>query len=311
MSDSSIRIATRSSPLALWQAEYIKSLIETTSPEVTVEIVHIKTIGDRNQTDALRQFGGTGVFTKEVQVSVLDNDTDIAVHSLKDLPTEESDGLSLAGIPDRAPVFDAMLLPDSRKIESLDDIPQGARVGTGSPRRQAQLLHARPDLQMLEIRGNVDTRIRKLDEGEYDAIVLAEAGLRRLGLADRISLLLSPPTVLPAVGQGAIGVECRADDERVKAILEKITNPSVLAATTAERSLLRALRAGCHAPLGCESRLADGVLTLTGVLLSLDGTSRLLETASGPMEDATAIGEQVASALIASGGAAMLHSEST
>ena len=311
MPDSSIRIATRSSPLALWQAEYIKSLIETTSPEVTVEIVHIKTIGDRNQTDALRQFGGTGVFTKEVQVSVLDNNTDIAVHSLKDLPTEESEGLSLAGIPDRAPVFDAVLLPDSGKIESLDDIPQGARIGTGSPRRQAQLLHARPDLQMLEIRGNVDTRIRKMDEGEYDAIVLAEAGLQRLGLADRISLLLCSPTVFPAVGQGAIGVECRADDHRVKAVLGKITNPSVLAATTAERSLLRALRAGCHAPLGCLSQLDNDVLTLTGVLLSLDGKSRLLETASGPMDDATAIGEHVAAALIAAGGEAMLHSEAT
>lgn len=308
MSDSSIRIATRSSPLALWQAEHIKLLIETTSPSVTVEIVHIKTIGDRNQTDALREFGGTGVFTKEVQVSVLDNDTDIAVHSLKDLPTEESEGLSLAGIPDRAAVLDAILLPDSRTISSLDQIPEGAKVGTGSPRRQAQLLHVRPDLQMLEIRGNVDTRIRKLDEGEFDAIVLAQAGLERLGLGNRISLLMSPPAMFPAIGQGAIGVECRADDDRVKAILEKITNSNVLAATTAERSLLKALRAGCHAPLGCQSLLHEGALTLTGVLLSTDGKQRLLETASGSLENAQAVGEEVAAALIAAGGEALLAS---
>lgn len=306
MSNSSIRIATRSSKLALWQAEHIKALIESTSAETTVEIIHVKTIGDQNQTDALREFGGQGVFTREVQVAVLDERTDIAVHSLKDLPTQESSGLALAGIPDRAPVFDAMLLPEGSSVQQLDDIPEGARIGTGSPRRQAQLLHHRPDLSMLEIRGNVDTRIRKLDEGEYDAIVLAEAGLRRLGLAERISFLLSPPMVYPAVGQGAIGIECREDDQRVQEALARITNSEVLSATTAERSLLYELRAGCHAPLGCESRIDGDQISLTGVLLSLDGKTRVEETATGNLSDAKAVGAEVAAALVAAGGAELL-----
>lgn len=306
MSNSSIRIATRSSKLALWQAEHIKALIESTSAGTTVEIIHVKTIGDQNQTDALREFGGQGVFTREVQVAVLDERTDIAVHSLKDLPTQESSGLALAGIPDRAPVFDAILLPEGSSLKGLDDIPEGARIGTGSPRRQAQLLHHRPDLKMLEIRGNVDTRIRKLDEGEYDAIVLAEAGLRRLGLEDRISFLLSPPMIFPAVGQGAIGIECREDDERVRETLAKITNPEVLSATTAERSLLYELRAGCHAPLGCESRVDGDQISLTGVLLSLDGKTRLEETATGNLSNAKDVGAEVAAALVAAGGEKLL-----
>ena len=190
-----IRIATRSSKLALWQAHHVKSLI-TGACAVNVVIVHVRTEGDQNQTDPLRQFGGAGLFTREVQRSVLDGDAHIAVHSLKDLPTESADGLLLAGIPQRAPKFDAILLPEGASIvNSVRDLPNEARIGTGSPRRQAQLLHLRPDLRVLEIRGNVETRIAKLDDGEYDAIVLAEAGLRRLGLEDRISFLLQPPPV--------------------------------------------------------------------------------------------------------------------
>ncbi len=302
MPDNIIRIATRSSKLALWQAEHIKSLIETTSPEVSVEIVHVKTIGDRNQTDALREFGGTGVFTREVQHSVLKRETDIAVHSLKDLPTLESSGLKLAGIPDRAPHFDALLLPNGRIIETLDELPKSARIGTGSPRRQAQLLHSRPDLQMLEIRGNVDTRIRKLDEGEFDAIILAEAGLRRLGLEDRISLVLKPPLVYPAVGQGAIGVECREDDLLAQEVLQKLTNKDVLAAVTAERSLLAELRAGCHAPLGALTILEGNRLSLCGILLSLDGVIRLEAEASGTIDEASKLGVTVAESLLENGG---------
>ncbi|MFY9254568.1 MAG: hydroxymethylbilane synthase [Fuerstiella sp.] len=302
MSEHVIRIATRSSKLALWQAEHVKSLIETTSPEFTVEIVHVKTVGDANQTDALREFGGTGVFTREVQHSVLQQETDIAVHSLKDLPTLESSGLKLAGVPDRAPHFDALLLPGGQTIESLDEIAEVARIGTGSPRRQTQLLNVRPDLQMLEIRGNVDTRIRKLDDGQFDAIILAEAGLRRLGLADRISMILAPPLVLPAVGQGAIGIECREDDERVQQVLAKLTNTDVLSAVTAERSLLAALRAGCHAPLGALTMLDGDNLGLQGVLLSLDGTTRLEATSQGHRNEAADLGIAVAEQLLSQGG---------
>ncbi|MEZ6124519.1 MAG: hydroxymethylbilane synthase [Planctomycetaceae bacterium] len=250
MADQIIRIATRSSKLALWQAEHVRDLIRQSSPDVDVHILHITTTGDQNQIDALRQFGGTGVFTREVQNSVLNGETHLAVHSLKDLPTESAEGLVLAGVPDRAARCDALLLPEGRSIQTPDELPQGAVIGTGSPRRQAQLLNIRPDLQMREIRGNVDTRIRKLDDGDYDAIILAEAGLTRLGLSDRISLILEPPVMLPAIGQGALGLECRHDDEFTIGVLQKLTNPDVLACVTAERSLLKELRAGCHAPLG-------------------------------------------------------------
>ena len=183
---SMIRIATRKSALALWQAHYLADRLRSLPAAPEVELVPIITTGDSNQSDALRQFGGTGVFTREVQIAVLDQRADIAVHSLKDLPTQSADGLVLAAVPQREQRCDALLLPQIvDAIESLDDIPKGAKIGTGSPRRQAQLLYLRPDLELCEIRGNVDTRIRKLDEGQYDAIVLAEAGLRRLELAHR------------------------------------------------------------------------------------------------------------------------------
>ncbi|MCR9202649.1 MAG: hydroxymethylbilane synthase [Planctomycetaceae bacterium] len=310
MSETRIRIATRSSQLALWQAEHVKTLIHAARPDVSVEIIHVNTIGDRNQTDALRQFGGTGVFTKEVQNVVLSADCDIAVHSLKDLPTLESSGLLLAGIPGRANVFDALLLPEGNKIGDLSELPAGARIGTGSPRRQAQLAHARGDLTMREIRGNVDTRIRKLDEGEYDAIVLAQAGLKRLGLDDRISLTLQPPLMYPAVGQGAIGIECRTDDTATISVLEAISEADVVAAATAERALLQTLRAGCHAPLGCFSKRDGDELTLTGVLLSVDGVQRLEATAAAAVSEAEALGQQVAQSLLDLGGEKLLAAAS-
>lgn len=308
MSDSPIRIATRSSKLALWQAEHIKSLLNAACPDIPVEIIHITTQGDQNQTDALRQFGGTGVFTREVQNSVLAEETDIAVHSLKDLPTESAEGLTLAGVPDRAPRFDAILLPNAKAMASLDELPHGARIGTGSPRRQAQLLHIRPDLDMQEIRGNVDTRIRKLDDGDFDAIVLAEAGLRRLGLQDRISMLLSAPSMLPAIGQGAIGIECRTDDHRVREALTLITNAEVLACVTAERSLLRALRAGCHAPLGALTTLEDGEIRLQAVLLSSDGKKRLEAVEVASIGEADGLGLSVAAKLLDQGGGELVAS---
>ena len=303
---SVIRIETRSSKLALWQAEHIQQLITDASPESSIEIVHITTTGDSNQTDALRQFGGTGVFTREVQTSVLKGDTDIAVHSLKDLQTEPTDGLTLAGVPERAPTADALLLPDGQQIDGLDELPENATIGTGSPRRQAQLLHIRPDLKMEEIRGNVDTRIRKLDEGQFDAIILAEAGLTRLGLADRISLRLQPPEVLAAVGQGAIGIECRSDDTETMQVLKKITDPGVLCRVSAERALLSSLRAGCHAPLGAESIIEGDHLSLTGVLLSADGSRRLESTVTGSVDEPESIGRAVASSLLDQGGGELL-----
>ena len=293
-----IRIATRKSALALWQANYLADRLRNLPSKPVVELVPIVTTGDTNQTDALRQFGGTGVFTREVQKAVLDERADLAVHSLKDLPTLSSDGLVLAAVPEREQRCDALLLPQSKEaIKSLDEFPQGAKIGTGSPRRQAQLLHLRPDLELTEIRGNVDTRIRKLDEGQYDAIILAEAGLRRLELADRISLLLTPPAVYPAVSQGALGIECRDSDDATRELLRQIICATTHAEVLAERSLLRTLRAGCHAPLGAWVEVDGDQLTLTGVLLSLDGTTRIEQTASGSVANAEQVGIQVAELL--------------
>ncbi|MEP3477952.1 MAG: hydroxymethylbilane synthase [Fuerstiella sp.] len=306
--NSVVRIATRASKLALWQAEYIQSLIEKTSPETQVEIVHVHTEGDVNLTDPLRQFGGTGVFTKEVQVSVLKSATDIAVHSLKDLPTVPTDGLVLATVPERAARADVIVCPEGKKLESIDDLPNAARIGTGSPRRQAQLLHVRPDLNMLEIRGNLQTRLKKLDDGEYDAIVLAQAGLTRLEMDDRISFVFPVDLMTPAVGQGAIGVECRADDEATQQILNKLTDKDAWSAITAERALIRELEAGCHAPLGAWTSLTDGKLKLSAVLLSEDGTTRLTAEDQLPAEDAKALGISVAKKLQAIGGDDLLHS---
>lgn len=308
MSQPSLRIATRTSALALWQAQYVADRLQGLAESPRVELVPIVTSGDQNQTDALRQFGGTGVFTREVQKAVLDHRADIAVHSLKDLPTQPDEGLTLASVPSRAPRFDALLLPVGAAVAtSLADLPDKARIGTGSPRRQAQLLHWRPDLQVSEIRGNVDTRLRKLDDGQYDAILLAEAGLRRLGLESRISLLLQPPVLFPAVGQGALGIECREDDTETIQLLSALTCSNAYAEVIAERSLLRTLRAGCHAPLGVQCEISESGLRLTGVLLSLDGVTRLEQSAEGTIESAEAIGVAVADRLLESGAERLLN----
>ncbi|MCA9070396.1 MAG: hydroxymethylbilane synthase [Planctomycetaceae bacterium] len=309
MSDSeqTLRIATRASDLALWQAEHVADLIRQLDQNLQVELVRISTHGDREQKEALHQMGGVGVFTREVQKAVLDNEADIAVHSLKDLPTQTAEGLVLAGVPARASVFDALVLPKGSSHDfSWDSLPEGAKIGTGSLRRQAQLRHLRPDLQLAEIRGNVPTRIRKLDEGEYDALILAIAGLERLNLADRISLELGPPEIFPAVGQGALGIECRSTDERTISLLNAITNPGVFASVTAERALLAELEAGCHAPLGALSTLNGDQLTLQGVVLDPAGTKRIEATYQGPITEAVQLGHQAARELFNQGAADLM-----
>lgn len=307
MSNTNLRIATRTSALALWQANHVADLLRKLPSAPQVELIRIVTTGDTNQTDALRQFGGTGVFTREVQKAVLDGRADIAVHSLKDLPTVSTEGLILGCIPQRAPRCDALLLPVTGKsMTGLCDLPPDARIGTGSPRRQSQLLHFRPDLKLQEIRGNVDTRIRKLDEGEYDAIILAEAGLTRLGLADRISFKLTPPLFYPAVGQGALGIECRDSDDDVTSLLAEVACPKATAETRAERALLRELRAGCHAPLAAWSQIDGDRLQLTAVLLSMDGHSRISQLATGSLGNPEFVGIEAAKRLMQLGGADLL-----
>lgn len=308
----SIRIATRASRLALWQAEHVAALLKVAAPEATVEIVHVSTIGDRDQSEPLRTMGPFGVFTREVQRVVLDNQADIAVHSLKDLPTDEVEGLCLAAVPARGPMFDTLVLPASAAAGAgWDSLPQRARIGTGSPRRQAQLRHLRPDVELLEVRGNVETRLRKLDAGDYDALILAVAGLERLGLADRITQPLKPPIMFPAVGQGALGLECRSDDAWMREILSRIDDPATRAAVTAERALLAELRAGCHAPLGVSSTATADELRLEAVVLSPDGVSRITAQATSSLTDAAALGRTVANALRQQGADSMIAAAQT
>lgn len=304
-SQRTVRIATRESQLALWQANYLAERL-TDLTAAAIELVPVSTIGDRDRSESLREMGGQGVFTREIQKAVLDGRADVAVHSLKDLPTDETPGLILAAVPERAPRYDALILPIGSEIDAFDALPAGTRIGTGSPRRQAQLAHARGDLQLLEIRGNVDTRLRKLDAGEYDAIILAEAGLRRLGLADRISFVLSPPLMLPAVGQAALGIECRSDDVETLALLAGINDGQTMAEVTAERACLSALRAGCHAPVGVECRQIGEELHLTAVVLSPDGQQRFDTESIAPLNQAQTLGQSTAQTLIALGAAAVL-----
>jgi hydroxymethylbilane synthase len=310
-SSASIRIATRASRLALWQAEHVAALLRRAAPDTAVELVHVTTTGDQDQSDPLRSFGGVGVFTREVQKAVLDGRADIAVHSLKDLPTEPVEGLCLAAVPEREKSGDALVLPPAESAAAtaaadLQSLPPGARVGTGSLRRQAQLRHARPDLQLLEIRGNVETRLKKLDAGEYDAIVLAVAGLTRLGLEARISQLLLSPLMYAAVGQGALGIECRSDALPLRVLLHKIEDPVARTRVTAERALLAELRAGCHAPVGVSTRLLGADLRLEAVVLSSDGSRKLTASGSAPLAQAFALGQQVAADLLQQGASALI-----
>ncbi len=296
-----VRIATRASRLALWQANHVAGLVRRVAPHLAVEVVHVTTTGDRDQTGRLSAFGGLGVFTREVQKAVLDGHADLAVHSLKDLPTEPAAGLVLAAVPAREDTADALVLPaGAAGADDLAALPDGARLGTGSLRRRAQLWHVRRDLQMVDVRGNVETRLHKLDTGEYDGLVLAKAGLNRLDLARRISLELSPPLMYPAVGQGALGIECREDDTDTIALLACIDDRSAHRCVTAERSLLAQLRAGCHAPVGAATCIAGEELLLEAVVLNPAGTERLFTSGRG-ITDAAALGQEVADRLLQQG----------
>jgi hydroxymethylbilane synthase len=286
-----LRIGTRGSPLARWQAEHIAGRLRDLGNEV--EIVFITTQGDV-RSGPLGQIGGQGLFTKEIQRALLAEEVDIAVHSLKDLPTEPVEGLTLGAVPERESPGDVLV---SRRFDDFESLPASARIGTGSLRRRTQLLHTRPDLVIEDIRGNVDTRLRKLDDGEFDAIVLAQAGLTRLGLASRITQVLPREVMLPAVGQGALGIEIRADDERAQNAVGPLDDADTRAAVVAERALLAELRGGCLAPVGAWGRMDGEQLLLNAVVLSSDGKVRLhAQDASSPA-DAASLGRRVAQSL--------------
>jgi hydroxymethylbilane synthase len=300
-----LRIGTRGSALALWQAKSIAASLLAAGVET--ELVIIKTSGDKNQSSSFSQIGGKGVFIKELEDALLDLRVDFAVHSMKDVPTEMPPGLVLSAICKREDVRDALLSTSGANLESL---PSAARVGTSSLRRQAQLLHARKDLRMLELRGNVDTRIEKLKRGDYDAIVLAKAGLDRLGLSAHITQVLSQEISLPAAGQGAIGIESRAADTETLRVLAQLNHPDTRAAVTAERAALAGLEGGCQVSIGAWGRVEGGILLLDVAVLSPNGSNRISEKDSSAPHQAEALGARVAQKLRDRGAASLLARES-
>jgi hydroxymethylbilane synthase len=299
-----LRLGTRASPLALWQANHVADLLRSV---VAVELVQVETTGDQVLDRPLSQIGGDGLFTKEIQRAVLENRADVAVHSLKDLPTFAVDCLVLAAVPARGPTGDALV---SLRHRSFDALPPRATVASSSLRRRAQMLLRRPDLHLVDIRGNVDTRLRKLAEHDLDAIILAQAGLERLGLLAHCTEILDLSWMLPAVGQGALGLECRADDGVTRSLLAKLDHAPTSAAVRAERSMLRALGGGCQVPIGAATHMEGATLTLRGVVLPPDGARRILADISGPSADAEALGQKLAHALLAQGAKELLESRS-
>lgn len=297
-SDQTLRIGTRGSRLARWQSDWVAREIAQAARGVNVQIVEIRTQGDRDRDSPLAAIGGAGVFTKELQHALLDGRVDVAVHSLKDLPTENDDRLTLAAVPARADVSDVLV---SRAAAQLDQLPAGARVGTSSTRRRAQLLFARPDLVVENVRGNVETRIEHVRQGRLDAVILAAAGLDRLGLSQWITQRLEPAVFLPAVGQGALGIECRANDLNVLELLSAVNHQETWNSVAAERALLAEMRGGCNVPLGAWARLTSDGLKLDAVVLDPDGRERVFASAAGIGATPIGLGRDVAAKLRESG----------
>lgn len=286
-----VRIGTRGSPLALWQAHFVRDTLANHFPEQEIELVILDTKGDQIRDRALSQIGSDGLFTKEIQLALLDNSVDIAVHSLKDLPTAKVAGLKLAAIPKRGSTGDAFV---SNTINSFDELPQHATIGTTSLRRRSQAIFRRPDLNLVHLRGNVETRLNKIESEKLDGIILAEAGLIRLGFENRIKEILDPEWMLPAVGQGALGLECRADDASTLQLLSKLDDPITHAETVAERSLLRNLGGGCLVPVGIRTKIIGEVVSLTAVVLSEDGKQRIIADETGSIKEVEMIGLRLA-----------------
>ena len=304
MAKNLIRIATRQSLLALWQAEYVAARLKELHPGLAVELVKMVSRGDKILDTPLAKIGGKGLFVKELEEGLLAGSADIAVHSMKDVPMEFPEGLHLAVICEREDPRDAFV---SNKFTVLDELPQGAVVGTSSLRRQCQLLERRPDLQVKFLRGNVQTRLKKLDDGEYDAIILAGAGLLRLGLQDRIRHMIDITTSVPACGQGAVGIECRADDADVNALLAPLNHPQTATRVKAERAMNRRLEGGCQVPIGGYAELDHGVIVLHGLVGRPDGTEVVRGSISGRPEDAEEMGQVLAEDLLARGADAILR----
>jgi hydroxymethylbilane synthase len=300
-----LRIATRKSQLALWQAEHVAALLRRAHEGLEIELVPMVTQGDRIQDRSLAAIGGKGLFIKELEVALEERRADIAVHSMKDLPGDLPEGLIIAAVLERADPRDALLT--AAATAGIGDLPRGARVGTSSLRRQAQLLAARPDLRILALRGNVDTRLRRLDAGDMDAIVLACAGLIRLGLESHITARLDPSVCLPAVGQGVIGIECRDADPRTRSLVSVLNHEATRRAMDAERAFAHRLGGSCQSPIAAHARQEGERLILDGLVAEPDGTRLLRDTLSGNSDDPAALGHGLAQRILNAGAGPLLE----
>ncbi len=298
-----LKIGTRGSRLALAQSEWVKDWIEAGNRDIRVELVRIKTTGDKILDSPLSKIGGKGLFVKEIEEALLRKEVDLAVHSMKDVPAELPEPLTLCSFPEREDPRDALISANGHTLEQL---PPGSLIGTSSLRRAAQLLHMRPDLDLKPLRGNVDTRLKKLQSGGLQAIILATAGLRRLGFADRITQVISAVKILPAIGQGALGLEVRRDNEDTIRLLDFLNHVPTEVTVRAERAFLRKLEGGCQVPIAALARLNDGVLSLEGMVAELDGTRVLREEISGEMDQAEELGISLAGRLLDSGAGEIL-----
>lgn len=298
MTQKSLKIATRQSPLALWQADYVKDRLQQLYPDLNVELVPMVTKGDVILDSPLAKIGGKGLFVKELENALLNKEADIAVHSMKDVPMQFPEGLGLAVICKREDPRDAFV---SNSYRTLAELPQGAVVGTSSLRRQCQLKKLRPDLEIRSLRGNVGTRLSKLDNGDYDAIILASAGLIRLGLAERIASFIDVEQSLPAAGQGAVGIECRTDDVAVQQLLAPLADAETTSCVLAERAMNHHLQGGCQVPIGGYAVLRDSELYLRALVGSVDGSTIIRAEGKSAVENADVLGVQIADQLLAQG----------
>ncbi|ATI02351.1 MULTISPECIES: hydroxymethylbilane synthase [Cycloclasticus] len=295
---SLIKIATRKSPLALWQAKHVAKLLKASHPSLEIELVKMVTQGDKILDTPLAKIGGKGLFIKELEQGMLNGDADLAVHSMKDVPAQVPEGFEIGAILSREDPRDAFV---SNAYSSINDLPLGAVVGTSSLRRQSQLLKMRPDLHIKSLRGNVNSRLQKLDNGDYDAIILAAAGLIRLGFENRIKMPLPVNTLLAAIGQGAIGIECRQGDTATLALIECLHDKPTAIRVQAERAMNFTLEGGCQAPIAGHARIKGDILRLHGLVAEPDGSVMITEQLEGPLEDAEKIGVTVANRLLAAG----------
>ena len=293
-----IRIATRKSPLALWQAEFVRAELLSAHPGLKVELITMSTQGDKILDTPLAKVGGKGLFVKELEQRMLAGDADIAVHSMKDVPVELPNGLHLAVICEREDPHDAFV---SNQYKKLDELPQGAKVGTSSLRRQCQLLAMRPDFEILDLRGNVGTRLGKLDEGNYDAIILAAAGLKRLEHYARIASIIKPELILPAIGQGAVGIECRVDDPDTNELIAVLDHKDTHTRVSAERAFNHKLEGGCQVPIAGYAVLNGDTLDMKGLVGQPDGEKIIQDQRSGHRDNAEAIGIELAESLLSQG----------